>query len=197
MPTSLADIVKRQKFKMPSIPLVALPHYYRFSNLVKSNQLNLVFDPSLDSLPPEHPDLTTKKLSIGKFCHQTQTHIPKTEYNMIQNPIGCFLCLICYFINGHYLHQVHFIKYDCMGIITSLMIKTDPELIDVNVLMATHFLIESIQNQQQASTKELLQLVYNEFIFEFSIWSQAPFQVTIGYIQYIRTIIKVDQNYFK
>lgn len=165
-------------------------------SVVKSNQLNLVFDSSLDSLPPETPGSPNNDEIIDWEILSSNSNT-YTEYKMIQNPVGCFLCLVRYFITGHDLNQEQFIKYDCMGIITSLLMKCSPETIDVNVLMATHFLIESIQNQQPHPNKELLELVYNEFIFEFRIWSRAPFQVTIGHIQYIHTMIKDDRKYFK
>lgn len=120
-----------------------------------------------------------------------------TEYKMIQNPIGCFLCLIRYFITGHELNQEQLMQFDCVSIISAMLSKCHPDVIDVNVLMASHLLVESIQNQLPAPNKELLDTIYSDFIFDFKIWSRAPFQVTIGHIQYISTMIKNDRKYFK
>lgn len=163
-------------------------------SVVKSNQLNLVFDASLDSLPPETPSSLNNDEMIDWEVLSSNTY---TEYKMIQNPIGCFLCLVRYFMSNHDLNQEQFIKFDCMSIITSLLMKCSPETIDVHVLMASHLLVESIQNQQPTPNKQLLEIIYNEFIFEFRIWSRAQFQVTIGHIQYINTMIKDDRKYFK
>lgn len=161
--------------------------------VVKSNQLNLVFDASLDSIQPETPGSLSDEMIDWEIL-SSNTY---TEYKMIQNPIGCFLCLIRYFISNHQLNQEQLIRFDCIETISSLMIKCDPELIDVNVLMASHLLVEAVQNEQPTANKELLELIYNEFIFDFKIWSRAPFQVTIGHIQYINTMIKDDRKYFK
>lgn len=161
--------------------------------VVKSNQLNLVFDSSLDSLQPETPGSLSDEMIDWEIL-SSNTY---TEYKMIQNPIGCFLCLIRYFISNHDLNQEQLLKFDCIEIVSSLMTKCDPELIDVNVLMASHLLVEAVQNEQPTANKELLELIYNEFIFDFKIWSRAPFQVTIGHIQYINTMIKDDRKYFK
>lgn len=120
-----------------------------------------------------------------------------TEWKMIQNPIGCFLCLVRYFINGHELNQEQLIKFDCMGIIGFMLTKCNADLVDVDVLMASHFLIECAQNQMPGPNMELLEMIYTDFIFDFKIWSRAPFQVTIGHIQYISTIIKDDRKYFR
>lgn len=163
--------------------------------VIKSNQLNLVFDTSLDSLPPppSSPSLLCEEMIDWEIL-SSNTY---TEYKMIQNPIGCILCLIRYFMSNHDLNQEQFLKFDCIGIIATLLTKCDPELIDVNVLMASHLLLETIQNQLPTANKELLETLYNQFIFDFKIWSRAPFQVTIGHIQYINTMIKDDRKYFK
>lgn len=118
------------------------------------------------------------------------------ERKMMQNPVACFLCMIRYFITNHTLNQEQLMSYDCVGIISSMLTKCDPELFDVNVLMASQLLIESVQNQQMPN-KSLLDNIYNNFIFDFKVWSRTPFQVTIGHIQYLSTIVKNDRKYFK
>lgn len=161
-------------------------------SVVKENPLNLVFDPSLDSLPADTPSITDEFIDWEVLSSNTYT-----EYKMMQNPIGCVVCLVRYFITGHDLNQEHWLKFDGVGIVSSLLTKCNGEMLDVNVLMAAHLLIESVQNQLPTPNKELLEAVYNEFIFDFRIWSRAPFQVTIGHIQYISTMIKDDRKYFK
>lgn len=164
----------------------------------KENSMNLVFDASLDSMQLPKEDTPPNSMSNDEFVDwEVLSSTMYTEYKMIQNPVGCFLCLVRYFISNHELNQEQMLKFDCIGIIASMLTKCDSDMIDVNVLMATHLLIESAQNQQPKPNKELLELLYNDFIFEFKIWSKAPFQVTIGHIQYISTMIKDDRKYFK
>lgn len=120
-----------------------------------------------------------------------------TEWKIIQNPLACFLCLIRHFSNGHKINQEHMLKSDCIGTMAAMLATCSPHLIDVNVLMASHLLIESVQNSIPTPNVELLEVIYTDFIFDFKIWSRAPFQVTIGHIQYISTMIKDDRKFFR
>lgn len=162
--------------------------------VVKDNSFQLIFE-ALESLPPDTPGSLSSHDDLIDWEFLSSTTY--TEFKMIQNPIGAFLCLIRYFITGHELNQEQLLKMDGIGVIATIMAKCNPEMIDVNVLMASHLLIESVQNQQPQVNKELLEVIYNEFIFDFRIWSRAPFQVTIGHVQYINTMIKRDRKYFK
>lgn len=159
----------------------------------KENTMDLVFDASIES----HCDTPGSMSNDELIDWEVLSSNTYTEYKMIQNPVGCFLCLIRYFISNHELNQEQMMKFDCIGIIASMLAKCNSEMIDVNVLMASHLLVESIQNQQPAPNKDLLETIYNDYIFEFKIWSRAPFQVTIGHVQYISTMIKDERKYFK
>lgn len=161
----------------------------------KENILDLIFDASLDSLSSDAQNSLSLNDELIDWEVLSSTNY--TEYKMIQNPIGCFLCLVRYFITGHPLNQEQLVKLDCIGIVGKLLTKCNPDMIDVNVLMASHLLVESVQNQQPHPNKELLETIYNEFIYDFRIWSRAAFQVTIGHIQYINTMVKNDRKYFK
>lgn len=120
-----------------------------------------------------------------------------TEWKMIQNPVACFLCLVRHFTNGHEINQEHLLKSDFVGTMAAVLAKCSPHLIDVNVLMASHLLVESVQNHIPSPNMELLEMIYKDYIFDFKIWSRAQFQVTIGHIQYISTMIKDDRKYFR
>lgn len=101
------------------------------------------------------------------------------------------------FISGHDLNQENLLKNDSMSIIGALLEQCNPNLIDVNVLMSVQLLVESIQNQIPLPNLELLQHIYANIIFNFKIWAKTQFQITIGHIQYICTIIKDDRKYFR
>lgn len=120
-----------------------------------------------------------------------------TEWKLNQNPVSCFICLIRNFINNHELNQENLLKYDAVSIIGSLLTQCSSSLIDVHVLMSVQLLIESIQNQMPTPNIELLQSFYTNIVFNFKIWSKTQFQITIGHIQYICTIIKDDRKYFR
>lgn len=166
----------------------------------KDNSSELMFA-SLASVSDEPMSLDPSSLSASINDELVDWEVlastTYTECKLIQNPVACFLCLIRYFITAHELNQLQLIGSDGMGIIATMLVKCDAELIDVNVLMAAHLLIESLQNQLYGPNKELLDTIYHDLIFDFKVWSRAPFQVTIGHIQYIGTMIKEDRKYFK
>uniref|UniRef100_A0A182K234 DUF4704 domain-containing protein n=1 Tax=Anopheles christyi TaxID=43041 RepID=A0A182K234_9DIPT len=120
-----------------------------------------------------------------------------TEAKIIQNPIACFLCLVRNFIGGSELNKENMLKNDAIAIISTLLQKCNERLFDVNVLMAVQLLIESIQNEMPSGNMELLHVLHRDLVFNFRIWAKAQFQIVIGHVQYISTIIKDDRKYFR
>uniref|UniRef100_A0A182PS34 DUF4704 domain-containing protein n=1 Tax=Anopheles epiroticus TaxID=199890 RepID=A0A182PS34_9DIPT len=120
-----------------------------------------------------------------------------TEAKIIQNPIACFLCLVRNFISGNELNKENMLKNDAIAIISALLQKCNERLFDVNVLMAVQLLIESIQNEMPSGNMELLHVLHRDLVFNFRIWAKAQFQIVIGHVQYISTIIKDDRKYFR
>ncbi|KAL1394330.1 hypothetical protein pipiens_012033, partial [Culex pipiens pipiens] len=125
-----------------------------------------------------------------------QTH-SLTESKVIQNPIACFICLVRNFIYGNELNKESILKNDGIPIISQLLQQCSESLFDVNVLMAVQLLIESVQNEMPSAHMELLHILYKDLVFNFRIWARAQFQIVIGHIQYISTIIKEDRKYFR
>lgn len=119
------------------------------------------------------------------------------EWKMIQNPVACFICLLRYFTNSFELNEEQLLKSDGIAVLCSMIAQCNANLLDVNVLMSVHLLLESVQNQMPSPNTELLESWYSELIFNFKIWSRAHFQITIGHIQYINTMIKDDRKYFR
>uniref|UniRef100_A0A182W0M1 DUF4704 domain-containing protein n=1 Tax=Anopheles minimus TaxID=112268 RepID=A0A182W0M1_9DIPT len=120
-----------------------------------------------------------------------------TEAKIIQNPIACFLCLVRNFIGGSELNKENMLKNDAIAIMSALLQRCNERLFDVNVLMAVQLLIESIQNEMPSGNMELLHVLHRDLVFNFRIWAKAQFQIVIGHVQYISTIIKDDRKYFR
>ena len=119
------------------------------------------------------------------------------EWKMIQNEVACFICLIRYFTNSFQLNEEQLLNSEGIAMICSMLNMCNATLLDVNVLMSVHLLVESVQNQMPSPNMELLECWYTGLIFNFRIWSRAHFQITIGHIQYISTMIKDDRKYFR
>lgn len=154
----------------------------------------LLFDTSGGGSPSDEPKSPTiEELADFEIIASTTY----AEWKMIQNPAACFFCLIRYFISGFKLFEEQLLKSDGIAQMCALLAKCNVRLIDVNVLMAVHLLLESVQNQMPAPNMEFLESWYAELIFNFKIWSRTDFQITIGHIQYISTMIKDDRKYFR
>ncbi|XP_049530577.1 neurobeachin-like protein 1 isoform X2 [Anopheles darlingi] len=120
-----------------------------------------------------------------------------TEPKIIQNQIACFLCLVRNFIAGSEVNKENMLKNDVIAIMSTLLQRCHERLFDVNVLMAVQLLIESLQNEMPTGHVELLHVLHRDLVFNFRIWAKAQFQIVIGHIQYISTLIKDDRKYFR
>lgn len=120
-----------------------------------------------------------------------------TENKIIQNPIACFICLVRNFMHGNDLNKESILKNEGISLVSQLLQTCNEAWFDVNVLMAVQLLIESIQNEMPSANMDLLHVLYKDLVFNFRIWSRAPFQIVIGHIQYISAIIKDDRKYFR
>lgn len=120
-----------------------------------------------------------------------------TENKIIQNPIACFICLVRNFMHGNDLNKESILKNEGISLVSQLLQSCNEAWFDVNVLMAVQLLIESIQNEMPSANMDLLHVLYKDLVFNFRIWSRAQFQIIIGHVQYISTIIKDDRKYFR
>ncbi|XP_037907722.1 neurobeachin-like protein 1 isoform X2 [Hermetia illucens] len=119
------------------------------------------------------------------------------EWKMIQHPLAGYLCFLRYLAHDHDKNQENLINTDSLSITGSMLAKCSPKLFDVHALMATHLFIESMQNQKPSANMDLLDVLYSEIVFNFNIWSRMQFQITLGHVQYLSTMIKDDRKYFR
>lgn len=160
-------------------------------NLTKNTDFTLTSDMSEE-------DLLAPKTSVDELSDwEVLTTSSYTEWKMIQQPLGSFLCLLRYLIHDHKINQVNLLGTDTLAVIGMMLKKISTVYFDVNALMATHLLIESIQNQKQSANIKLLESLYVEVVFNFAIWSRTQFQIVLGHVQYISTMIKADRKYFR
>ncbi|XP_055373526.1 neurobeachin-like protein 1 isoform X2 [Condylostylus longicornis] len=120
-----------------------------------------------------------------------------TEWKMLQNPIASFICFLRYLTQNNEKNQNDLLTSKSLEAISMLLMKCDSKIFDVHALMSIHLFIESIQNQQSLSNYELLNCMHSEIAFNFAIWSRMQFQITLGHIQYLGTMIKNDRKYFR
>ncbi|KAK3083537.1 hypothetical protein FSP39_025014, partial [Pinctada imbricata] len=122
--------------------------------------------------------------------------VPSSSYadsKLEQNPVAGFLTLLRHMLHSQLTNQETFTRTSGAAVISALLQKVNPKMIDVNVLMAVQLLVETIATVNQT----LLQHLYQYILFDFRIWSQSDFPVRIGHIQYLSTIIKDDRRFFR
>ncbi|XP_001983501.2 neurobeachin-like protein 1 isoform X2 [Drosophila grimshawi] len=122
-----------------------------------------------------------------------------TEWKMIQHPLASLLCLLRYLTHDHENNQQQLLTSECLAIIGTMLQRCPSALFDVNALMATHLLMESLQAHKSTpgSNSQLLDALYEHIVFDFAIWSRLQFQITLGHAQYLSAMIKNDRKYFR
>ncbi|XP_068150111.1 LOW QUALITY PROTEIN: neurobeachin-like protein 1 [Drosophila tropicalis] len=120
-----------------------------------------------------------------------------TEWKMIQNPLASFLCLLRYLTYDHEPNQEQLLSEDSLAIIGIMLQRCPPSMFDVNALMSTHLLMESLQGHKAERGGQLLDALYAHIVFDFAIWSRLQFQIMLGHVQYLSAMIKNDRKFFR
>ncbi|XP_071441260.1 neurobeachin-like protein 1 [Hetaerina americana] len=160
-------------------------------------------NPDLGASPSPLPQLSLEK--DGKAGSEdfdgweVLPHSSFSDWKLEQNPVSGYLTLLRNIITRSALNQEYVLKNNSMAIIGYLLIKTKAELIDVNVLMAVQLLVEMAHegHSTKGSPGNLLQAIHRHLLFDFRIWSRSQFQIRIGHLQYVSTVVKEDRRYFR
>lgn len=127
-----------------------------------------------------------------------------TEWKMIQHPLASLLCLLRYLTHEHENNQQQLLTSETLAIIGTMLQRCPATMFDVNALMATHLLMESLQAHKSGTAaggtggdSQLLESLYAHIVFNFAIWSRLQFQITLGHAQYLSAMIKNDRKYFR
>ena len=75
----------------------------------------------------------------------------------------------------------------------SMLQRSNVGLIDVHVLRSVQALVECVT----PGHRELMYNIYRDLVFDFSIWSFSEFEVRIGHLQYLSTLIKDGPSRFR
>lgn len=137
--------------------------------------------------------------SLDSLSHSTS--------KAIQNPVAYFLVILRYTLNDKRLLQE---CSDYVPLMNVLIQGCDPQYLDVQVLMAMQILIENLVQHQLFQQKEpnvaandallvnqFVDYFYEHLVFNFRIWNRASFQIIIGHVQYLQTLIKSDRKRFR
>lgn len=144
--------------------------------------------------------------SIG-MSRESLEQLSDFSNKALQNPVAYFLVILRYLLNDKRLIQE---CADFVPLMNIMIQECDPQHLDVQVLMAMQILIENLLQHQLFKQKDtnlinsdvqvvnqFVEYFYENLVFNFKIWSRAMFQIIIGHVQYLQTLIKSDRKRFR
>ncbi|XP_062978473.1 neurobeachin-like protein 2 isoform X1 [Elgaria multicarinata webbii] len=132
------------------------------------------------------PELTSSQNAQGMLIPLGKSSGYR-EGRLERNGVAAFLLLVKNFIHGHPVNQESLVQCQGPSIIGALLQKVSSQAMDMNVLMASQYLMEQVASEGH---NLLLNLLYQYLLFDFRIWSNSDFAVRLGHIQYLSNIIK-------
>jgi hypothetical protein len=108
--------------------------------------------------------------------------------------VALLLNLVRYLIHNNEIMQDRFERNNGIALLGFLLQRLPRQLIDINLLRMCQ---ELVSEANTASNKSLLNSIYEYLIFDFRIWNRAEYEIRIGHIQFILTLIKDDKKYFR
>lgn len=113
---------------------------------------------------------------------------------MEQNVASLILNFMRYLIRGSIIFHDRFERNNGLSLLGFLLQKLPRKLIDINFLRICQ---EYVSEAKKIDNKSLLNSIYDNLIFDFRIWNKAEYEIRIGHVQYLSTIIKDDKLYFR
>ena len=117
-----------------------------------------------------------------------------TDTEKEQNVVTLILNLMRYLIQNSDIMQDRMQRNNGVQLLSFLLQRLPRHFIDVHML---HMCQEYVSEARSLANKSLLNTIYEHIIFEFRIWNKADYEIRIGHIQYISTIIKDDKRSFR
>ena len=111
-----------------------------------------------------------------------------------QNVISLILNLIRYLFHNSDIMQDRIQRNNGIPLLSFLLQRLPKKFIDIHLLRICQ---EYISEANTLPDKSLLNSIYENLIFDFRIWNKADYEIRIGHIQYVSTIIKDDKKYFR
>ena len=113
---------------------------------------------------------------------------------MEQNVVALLLNLQRYLFHNNDILQDRLQRNNGIALLSFLIQRLPKQFVDINLLrMAQEFVAEA----SLIGDKCLLNLIHEHLIFDFRIWNKAEYEIRIGHIQYVSTIVKDDKKYFR
>lgn len=116
------------------------------------------------------------------------------DANLENNIVALILNLFRYLFHNNDILQDRIQRDNGICLLSFLLQRLSKRFIDINLLRICQ---EFVTEASLTSDKHLLNLIYEHLVFDFRIWNKAEYEIRIGHVQYISTIIKDDKKYFR
>ncbi|XP_056156935.1 neurobeachin-like protein 1 [Lampris incognitus] len=117
-----------------------------------------------------------------------------SEARLEKNLVATFILVLKHFLQRHQINQESLLHSHGVATLGALLQKLPAGQVDVSVLVAAQLLVEQVTFEKNQA---LLQQIHTHILFNFSIWNQGDFPLSIGHIQYMSTVIKDNRKQFR
>ncbi|RNA18008.1 neurobeachin [Brachionus plicatilis] len=191
-----ATIVSSSNFKESLNSIGSVHIFYPLLNYLSSNQdyIELVLQEWISN---------SKKLKSFQNGH-TDDNLDQNskmarrslfdDCELEQNVASLILNFIRYLVKNSEIFQDRFERNNGLPLLGFLLQKLPKKLIDINFLRICQ---EYVSEANKLANQSLLNAIYENIIFDFRIWNKAEYEIRIGHIQFLSTIIKDDKKYFR
>lgn len=104
------------------------------------------------------------------------------------------LSLIRHLFHNNEIIQDRLERNNGVALLGFLLQRLPKQFIDIHLLRICQ---ELVNETNHLNNKSLLSSIYEYIIFDFRIWNKADYEIRIGHIQFILTLIKDDKKYFR
>ncbi|KAI1886215.1 hypothetical protein AGOR_G00211700 [Albula goreensis] len=129
------------------------------------------------------PELTSSRGPAGMLLPLGKS----SEGRLEKNSVAAFLLMVKNLLKHHSVNQESLLHCHGPAIIGYMLSKVPNSMMDMNVLMACHYLLEQVSSEGNST---LLSQLYQHLLFDFRIWSSCHFAVCLSHVQHLANVIK-------
>ncbi|KAG9337760.1 hypothetical protein JZ751_028258 [Albula glossodonta] len=129
------------------------------------------------------PELTSSRGPAGMLLPLGKS----SEGRLEKNSVAAFLLMVKNLLKHHPVNQESLLHCHGPAIIGYMLSKVPSSMMDMNVLMACHYLLEQVSSEGNST---LLSQLYQHLLFDFRIWSSCHFAVCLSHVQHLANVIK-------
>ncbi len=163
--------------------------FYPLLNYLSSNQE--YYDLVVNEWASKEQSVNSVEVDLKRMSRKSSFDDSEIERNVV----AFILNLFRYLFHNNDILQDRLERNNGIALLSFLIQRLPKRFIDINLLrMCQEFVTEA---NKMPNKNLILSQIYEHLIFDFRIWNKSDYEIRIGHIQYISTIIKDDKKYFR